>query len=98
MENHVHSGRYRTRTIRLHPTDNVASALEALIAGEEVQVGDVEGSSTARIRVVEAIPLGHKFALASIQKGSEIKKHGVVIGHATTDISTGAWVSEHNLE
>lgn len=98
MKNLKDTGPYCTKTIRLHPDDNVASALQTLNAGETIQVGDIDGSTVLEVILKENIPLGHKFALYPLHKGSEVRKHGVVIGWATGAIQAGAWISEHNLE
>jgi altronate dehydratase len=70
--------------------DNVATALEALEAG---QVLAEVGSITVR----EPIPRGHKIALRTIAAGAEVLKYGSPIGRATTDIPPGAHVHTHNV-
>ncbi|MFW6154737.1 MAG: UxaA family hydrolase [Planctomycetota bacterium] len=77
--------------IRIQPADNVAVAVEALDAGCEARAGDV------RIRTVEAVPAGHKVALAPIADGAAIVKYGYPIGHATEAIAPGAHVHTHNV-
>src|SRR5687767_2779882 len=71
-----------TRTLRIHPDDNVAVALDDLPAGGEL--GD-------------AIPRGHKVALAAISAGSSVIKYGHPIGRASRDIAPGDHVHAHNL-
>lgn len=46
----------------------------------------------------EAIPLGHKIALASIPRGEAVLKYGQDIGQAIADIDPGAHVHVHNLK
>jgi altronate dehydratase len=77
--------------IVISATDNVATALEALEAGRDVPVG---GSS---VTLVEAIPRGHKFAIAWIRAGQHVMKYGSAIGNATADIAPGAHVHTHNV-
>ena len=69
--------------LRLHPDDNVGIALMDLVPGQE-------GAS-------EAIPRGHKFALAPIRSGASVRKYGQIIGVATQDIPAGAHVHVQNL-
>lgn len=75
-------------SLRIHPSDNVAVTLEALAPGQQLAAGIV-----AR----EAIPPGHKLALAAIPAGGDAIKYGWPIGRATADIPPGAWVHTHNL-
>ncbi len=81
----------RRAAIRIHPADNVAVALVALPAGADLLVGELA------VRLRDAVPAGHKFALADIPAGSAVVKYGSSIGKATADISPGRWVHEHNL-
>lgn len=73
--------------LRIHPTDDVAVAVEAVKKGEAVL------GITAR----EDIPAGHKLALRPIQAGETVLKYGMPIGHATRPIAAGEWVHAHNL-
>ena len=76
------------RTLRLHPDDNVAVAIDVLLPGEGTAAGI---AATARV------PRGHKMALAPIAPGAPVLKFGQVIGLATRAIGPGDWVHEHNL-
>ena len=76
-----------TRALRIHPTDDVAVAVDAIQKCETVL------GVTAR----EDIPAGHKLALRSIQPGETVLKYGMPIGHATRSIAAGEWVHAHNL-
>ncbi|MDJ1157489.1 altronate dehydratase family protein [Chelatococcus sp. SYSU_G07232] len=75
------------RCIRLHPSDNVVVAVDAIEPG-----GVVEGV-TARVRV----PRGHKMATRPIPEGEAILKFGQIIGCASRPIEAGEWVHEHNV-
>jgi len=77
--------------LKISASDHVAVALRALEAGETVQV---DGKS---ITTRQAIPAGHKIALAPIAKGETIVKYGYPIGEAKCDISLGDHVHVHNL-
>ncbi len=77
-------------SIRIHPSDNVAVALEPIESGTLVEV---EGAS---VRTLENIPQGHKVALRDIRSGENIIKYGFPIAHALSDITAGQWVHTHN--
>ncbi|MDQ8756971.1 altronate dehydratase family protein [Sphingosinicella sp. LHD-64] len=74
--------------LRLHPDDDVAVALRAIMAGE----------AAAGVTVAEAVPAGHKFALAPIASGQTVRKYGWPIGRASAAIPAGGHVHSHNLE
>ena len=77
---------------QIDKTDNVATALTALAAGEVRLLGDAASPS---MQAVEDIPVGHKIALENIAEGEMIVKYGVVIGRATKAIPAGSWVHLH---
>ena len=79
------------QAIRIHPSDSVAVALQALKAGETVQLDDF--SLTLRTDV----PAGHKFALKPIAAGEPVFKYGQPIGVATAPIAAGEHVHTQNL-
>jgi altronate hydrolase len=77
--------------IRLHPNDNVAIARVALKAGTELLIGDTH------LVTRDAIPAGHKVALAPIQAGEMVRRYGQSIGRARLSIEAGSHVHTHNL-
>ena len=77
---------------QIDKTDNVATALTALTAGEVRLLGDAANPS---IQAMEAIPVGHKIALADLAEGEMIVKYGVVIGRTTKPVRAGSWVHLH---
>lgn len=79
-----------------HIKDNVATVVTDLKSDQEVIV-DVHGEHL-KIRLVDNIPFGHKFAIEDIKRGEEIIKYGAVIGRATQDISIGEHVHIHNIK
>jgi altronate hydrolase len=77
--------------VRLDATDPVGLASGDLEPGIELHVdGDV-------VRVIDAIPRGHKVALVDLPAGTEVRKYGQPIGLALRDIAAGEHVHEHNL-
>ncbi|MFL5608351.1 MAG: UxaA family hydrolase [Gemmatimonadaceae bacterium] len=79
------------RAVRVHPSDDVAVAVDALVPGDIVRVGD------RPIEARDAVPAGHKLALHPIAAGDPVRKYGWPIGRATAAIETGMWIHSHNL-
>jgi altronate dehydratase len=71
--------------------DNVATALQVLEPGVQLELGDVQ------LAVRESVPSGHKIALRTIHAGEAVIKYGSPIGLATAEIPVGAHVHTHNL-
>jgi altronate dehydratase len=71
--------------------DNVATALEALEPGRQIDAGG------AVVVAVDAIPAGHKIALRPIGAGTAVIKYGSPIGTAVGDIAAGSHVHTHNV-
>jgi altronate dehydratase small subunit len=85
-----------TRAIIIHPSDNVATALESIPAGRLIVLK--KHGRVYRVVIREEIPRGHKFSLCGIGKGEKIIKYGEPIGRATDDIGVGYHVHIHNVE
>ena len=79
------------RVIVITDRDNVATALDAIGAG---QIIDADGR---RVTAREPIASGHKIALSRIARGQPVVKYGNAIGTATDDIEMGAHVHVHNV-
>lgn len=80
------------KCIKIHPTDSVAVAIEALKLGETITVDAVD------ITLLNDIPAGHKFALADIEEGENIIKYAYPIGHAKCNIKRGEHIHTHNTK
>lgn len=74
--------------------DDVATALEELEAGEEIEDGD----ANVKFKLLSRIPFGHKFAIREVEQDGFVHKYGQVIGKATRPIRQGEHVHVHNLE
>ncbi len=83
------------QAIVLDPRDSVAVALADLAPGQKCAVRI--GQTVREVLLKEKVPLGHKFALYPIARGTGVLKYGEVIGDSTADIEQGAWVHLHNL-
>lgn len=77
--------------VKINREDNVAVALRPMEKGEEFTV---DGE---KIKILEEIPQGHKFALKPIKAEGKVMKYGFCIGYAKEDISQGAWIHVHNI-
>jgi altronate dehydratase small subunit len=86
----------RSDAILIHDKDNVAVALRDIHENEEIVIGKENGSF--RMRVSEAIPFGHKFAVRYLEKDEMIIKYGEVIGRTMVAIPSGAHAHIHNIE
>ena len=80
------------RAIRICDKDNVAVCLGPVKKGDIVNYGINE-----KVVAIMDIPVGHKIAIKSIEKGNYIIKYGEIIGIATEDIQRGAYVHVHNV-
>jgi altronate hydrolase len=77
--------------IRLHDSDNVAIARVPLSPGTTIVVNG------ATIPIKDAIPAGHKIAIAAVAEANNIIRYGQVIGKTRAAIALGQHVHVHNL-
>ena len=56
------------------------------------------GNKTIKIKCLKAIPIGHKIALTTINKGDAVIKYGHDIGKCVSAISKGGHVHTQNLK
>ena len=82
--------------IMIKSSDNVATAIRELAAGDRARVG--VGEDTKEIAVRDTVAYGHKFATRDIAQGEDIIKYGEVIGRATADIGIGFHAHIQNIE
>jgi altronate dehydratase len=81
----------RRVAVVISAADNVATALEAIDAGQRIETGG------ATVTASEPIPRGHKIALRDIRAGDTVVKYGSPIGTASSNIAAGAHVHIHNV-
>ena len=84
------------RAIALTEKDNVATMIDKVSRGEDVEV--TIGRRRTIITAEDEIPFGHKIALKEIKKGEKVIKYGEPIGEATRDIKKGEHVHVHNIK
>jgi len=82
--------------IAITERDNVATALRDIKDNEVVIV--TTGDKRDKVRIIEKILFGHKFALCDISIGDKIIKYGEVIGRATKFVPMGTHAHIHNIE
>lgn len=75
----------------MNPRDNVAVARQAITAGKTLH------AQAGTLAIRQAIPTGHKLALAAIARGEVILRYGAPIGVASQPIQAGDWVHTHNV-
>ncbi|WP_413990830.1 UxaA family hydrolase [Labrys okinawensis] len=76
----------------LAPNDNVGIALRDIAAGSLART--IAGRA---LEAGEAIPQGHKIALADIARGALILRFGVPVAVTRADIPMGRLVHVHNV-
>lgn len=86
----------KNRAIIINRKDNVATALTDLNEGEKVRVNF--NDKILELKIIEYIPIFHKFMLKNICVGEKIIKYGEVIGEATCKIKAGELVHTHNVK
>ena len=85
------------RAVMINPKDNTATTFDDIEAGDTVSLASTSGQA-GEITARQAVPFGHKLALATIGRGERVLKYGEVIGLATQPINKGDYVHIHNVE
>ena len=85
------------RAIMINPRDNTVTAFDDIETGDTVSLASTSGEA-GEITARQAVPFGHKLALATINQGDKVLKYGEVIGLATQSINKGDHVHVHNVE
>ena len=81
----------------VHETDNVATTMEDVTAGDIKLTGENKNRKGEMI-ALQQIPFGHKVALCDMEEGDQNLKYGVCIGIATKKIRKGMHVHLHNMK
>lgn len=80
------------KIFKINDADNVAVAVEALTAGETVELAGTTYT------VGSDIPAGHKMAIKPIAQGEDVVKYGFPIGTAKESVEPGTWMHTHNVQ
>jgi (2R)-sulfolactate sulfo-lyase subunit alpha len=79
--------------------DNVGVVVvEDVQAGKKLSGWVMETNETISLPALDAVPLGHKIALANLKKESTVLKYGHDVGRTVAEIGAGRHVHTHNLK
>ena len=81
--------------IQIHPADNVVTVVDQVSPGDVIQYVTPDGHR--EVTAADAVPFGHKVALADLAAGESIVKYDEVIGTASEPIARGRHVHAHNV-
>jgi (2R)-sulfolactate sulfo-lyase subunit alpha len=73
-------------------------AVENVQPGQDLSGWVMETDETISVKAMDAIPLGHKIALADIKEGDTLIKYGHDIGRSIANIGKGHHVHVHNAK
>ncbi|MEE9560857.1 MAG: UxaA family hydrolase, partial [Acidiferrobacterales bacterium] len=73
-------------------------AVENVQPGQDLSGWVMETDETISVKAMDAIPLGHKIALADIKEGDTLIKYGHDIGRSIANIGKGHHVHIHNAK
>ena len=82
--------------VLINPADNVVTVVEEVSPGEVIRYMTPDGSQ--EVTAADAIPFGHKVALADLAAGQRVVKYNEVIGTASEPIARGRHVHAHNVK
>lgn len=72
--------------------------VEDVKAGQDLTGWVMDTDETITIKVLDPVPIGHKFALDDIKTGDTIIKYGHDIGKAVADIKKGGHAHVQNVK
>jgi altronate hydrolase len=81
----------KKNVLKINPKDNVWVALQNIVKGTQVSIGDEQ------VTVLEDIAAKHKIYPTDFKKGDAIFMYGVLVGKLTMDVSAGTRMSTENL-
>lgn len=85
--------------IRMHAADNVAIiANDGGLPAGTLLPETLPGVPAGGLALRDAVPQGHKVALADVPAGAAVRRYNVPIGYARQPIAAGSWVHEKLLD
>ena len=85
------------KAIVMAENDNVATALENISKGQEVELIVKGGGKLPPVKAREDVPYGNKLALIALAPGEHMIKYGVACGKVSRAIEPGCFVHVHNV-
>ena len=81
------------------PGDSVGVVVvEGVTTGQELNGWIMDSNETLKVKVLSAIPIGHKLALKDLASGDTVIKYGVDIGRTIAPIKVGEHLHVHNVK
>jgi len=77
--------------------DDVGVAVVDIEAGVPATGVFMDDDSTIEVASRDAVPLGHKIAIAPVAAGGTVLEYGLPIGTASAGFEVGSYVHVHNL-
>lgn len=77
--------------------DHVGVAVVDIAPGERARGIFMDDESTIDVEARDAVPLGHKIAIADLEAEAEVREYGITIGKAMARFAPGIYVHTHNL-
>jgi len=77
--------------------DHVGVTVVDISAGEIVQGLFMDDDSAIEVEARDAVPFGHKIAIAQLDPESDVLEYGTPIGRTTGPFQPGTYVHTHNL-
>ncbi len=72
--------------------------VEGVTAQQELTGWVMDQDKTITAKVLNDVPIGHKFALKDLDNGATVMKYDTDIGRTVAPIKTGEHVHVHNLK
>lgn len=98
-DSETRDGRVQLHKFLIHNKgDHVGVAIIDIEAGEKVIGVFMDDDSTIEVVAKDAVPLGHKIAITTLQANESVLKYGIQIGYSTSSIEIGDYVHTHNIK
>jgi (2R)-sulfolactate sulfo-lyase subunit alpha len=78
--------------------DDVAVAVAAITAGEEIVIVYLDDDGEQTIRAQADVPYGHKVALQKLAVGAPVTEYSTQVGVTRAAIEPGDYVHTHNVK
>ena len=87
----------KKRALKISINDNIAVALDNLLAGERVNLYSIESQLIDKLTAAEDITYLHKIAVQKIPVNEAIIKYGEVVGYSCKNVDAGELVHTSNM-